>query len=558
MAITQSPEQGKFELFYRRGWAYLTVFPPRGSGRPVYPEDVENRMKVLDVPRVRGKLIRDIVETASGEAVPLVEWPGGRTLAAELRVDIAEDRMSAALTVQAPKKGAAPPLEEELLEALEAAGVRAGIDRDALRSMLERRTYGVAVPVAAGKEPVFGRGHRIEYRFNTNRGKPYLEMDFGRINLRELNFVDNRRAGDLLAELVPPVAAVDGRRVTGELIPAETDAETVALRAGSNTRLSEDGTKLYAACDGNVRLSGSTVLVEPVLSVKNVNYETGNIRFDGTVVIEGSIADGFVVEAGGDIQVGSSVGKATLSASGSILLKTGINGNGEGSIECGGDLFAKYLERCSVRCGGNVLVEEAVMHCDLSAGRHCVLNGRRSEVIGGDLVVGRSFWCKKLGNFNEAPTRLSVGTDPELVRTYRSTAFGLLKTQEDLDKAEHQLELVEKLIQDGREEEKVLQARIQLRSALEKLGGELAALKGRAPQLREQLRPAKGCLAVVEEEMFKGATVYFGTLELRVPDAGLRRMILRAGEKDILESGFNYHERPTLNFEESEPYDAVL
>jgi len=40
---------GRFELFYRKGWAYLTVYPPAGAGRPVYPEDIENRMKMLGV-----------------------------------------------------------------------------------------------------------------------------------------------------------------------------------------------------------------------------------------------------------------------------------------------------------------------------------------------------------------------------------------------------------------------------------------------------------------------------------------------------------------------------
>ena len=547
----QAPStNGKFDLFYRSGWAHLTVRPPVGAGRPVYPEEVENRMRLLGIPRVRAKVIRDAIEEASGEAIPLVEWPAGRNLVAAISVGVAEDGMSASVAVQAPKVGAAPPTLDDVLEELARAGVVHGIDREGIARALARRSYGVSVPAAAGTAPVGGRTKRVRYLFNVNRGKPYLEMDFGRINLKELNFIDNRQKGELLAELEPAVPAVDGRKVTGEPVPAETEGGEAALRPGQNTVLSEDGTKLYAGMDGNVRLAGTAVVVEPVITVKNVNYETGNIRFDGSVVIEGGIADGFVVEAGGDIQVGSGVGRATLVAAGSIVLKTGINGNGEGRIECGGDLFAKYLESCTVVCRGSVLAEEAIMHSKVTAERHCVMSGRRSEVIASDLVVGGCFWCKKLGNFNEAPTRVYLGVPPDLLKEYRETAGGIELKQEEWDKAERQAEQLGKLLHDSKDDLRVRQAAIQVQEALDRIGRELAELRGRFPRLRERVVASRDSFAVVEETMFKGAAASFGTLEYRPPDAGIRKLVLRAGEREILESGFNYHERPAVDFGE--------
>lgn len=342
---------GRFDLFYRKGWAYLTVYPPTGSGRPVYTEDIENRMKMLGVPRSYTVSIRELIDKASGEPVALVEWPNGQALASSIAVSIARDGMVATVTIGPPRKGAAAPTLADVVDALAGAGVTYGIDRNYIQRMLEQAAYGKPLLVAAGTEPVAGQPVRVVHHFNVNRGKPYLEMDFGRINLKELNFIENKRAGDLLAELAPPVPAVDGRKVTGEPIPAAPAAQGSLLLAGANTELSPDGARLFAACDGNVRIAGAAILVEPVITVKSVDFSTGNLHFDGSVVIEGGIADGFVVEAGGDIQVGSSVGKSTLKAGGSIVLKTGINGNGKGIIECGGDLFAKYLESCTVVCG---------------------------------------------------------------------------------------------------------------------------------------------------------------------------------------------------------------
>jgi len=189
--MTDASKSGKFDLFYRKGWACLRVFPPAHGGRQVYSEDVENRMKLLGIPRVSARTIRDIIDAATGQAVPLVEWPQGQLLEAAISVDIAEDEMTAYLTIQPPKKGAEPPTLQDIEQQLNNAGVVYGIDRQALKRILAGALYGKPVPVAAGIEPVFGRAHRIQYHFNTNRGKPYLEMDFGRINLKELNFLQS-------------------------------------------------------------------------------------------------------------------------------------------------------------------------------------------------------------------------------------------------------------------------------------------------------------------------------------------------------------------------------
>jgi len=548
-----SASKGNFELFYRRGWAFLCVFPPSSSARQVYTEDIENRMRLLGMPHVRTKILREIIEEASGEPVALIEWPGGHAFEISIAVDIAKDKMSASISVQAPKKGSAPPSLDDLEDALRREGIVYGIDFEDLQRILTEEIYGKPIPVAAGLEPIRGRKHRIAYHFNTNRGKPYLEMDFGRINLRELNFIENCREGDLLAELEPPIIAVDGRTVEGEVVSAGSDEEEATLRAGPNTQLSEDGTKLFALCDGNVRFDTDAVLVEPIVTVQNVNYETGNIKFDGSVVIEGSIADGFTVDAGGDIQVGSSVGKAILKAKGSVLLKTGINGNGEGKIECGGDLFAKYIVGCDVECRGHVIVEEAIMQTKLRTIKHCVLNGRRSEVIASDLIVGASFWCKKLGNFNEAATRLALGVEPRLLLAYRNTTSAIEEKQAEFDKVEHQLEQLEKLIQDVRTDERstlrVRQAQSQLNSAFDQLKIEIASLRSRLPELRDKLMVSRSSIAVIEEEMFRGVIINFGTNEYRVPDAGVRKMILRVVGHEILESGFNHKEKPELAFE---------
>ncbi len=556
MARTRSSSDGYFDLFYRDGWAYLAVHPPGKRGAPVYQDDIRNRMKLLGVPHVDPARIREIAEAASGVPVKLVRWPEGERLASRITVSISEDEMSAAVTVTAPKKGAAPPTQQAIRNALANAGINFGIDDEAITELLRNRRYDERVTAALGKDPVDAESAHIEYYFNPNRGKPYLELDFGRIDLRELNFIENRYEGDVLATLIPPVSPEHGRTVTNVPVSARTETKDVSLAPGENTVLSDDGGTLYAAADGNVKLSDGRVMVEPVVQVERVDYETGNIHFDGSVVVDKYIADRFVVEAGGDVQVGEGVGRATVRAGGHVLFKRGVSGGGAGLVECEGNLFAKFVENSTVVCKSHVFIEEAIMHSRLSAWKHCVLNGRRAEIIGSTVTVGGTLWCKKLGSVAEAPVHVAVGILPDFLSDYRKLEAYLADREDRLAAVQEKLQQIEHAIEEGHTAQKLRRAREQLAGEATGIAQELKELRGRYRDMRERLEARRSSLVVVEDEVYKGAAVSFGNVEYRAPDRGTRQTIFRFNGRSIEELGYNAAEAPTLEFESAdEPRD---
>jgi uncharacterized protein len=549
---TRNPDNpdGYFELYYRDGYAHLTVFPPGESGRPVYREDVQNRMKLLQVPRVSGAEIAELIEGADGQPHRLVEWPDGRKLASVITVSVNEDGLSATVHVTEPKRGALPPTIEDVVTALETAGVQFGTDRDEIARMLADRNYGQSVVVAAGTPPVHARAGEINYHFNTRRGKPYLMMEYGRINLKELNFIENKIAGAFLAELLPEVKPTAGRAVTGDTLRAETAVEPVVLVAGQNTEITDGGTEIHATADGNVRLLGDAVMIEPVVSVESVNYETGNITFDGSVVVEKSIADGFVIEAGGDVQVTRGVGRATIIAGGNVLLKSGINGGGEGRIECGGSLVAKYIEGSVVTCTESLFVEEAIMHSELAVGKHCVLTGKRAEIMASDLIVGGSLWCKKLGNVAESPANVSIGIPPQVLIEYRQAGHEIELASDALEKNEEQLRQITRSLTEGKSDPRLGQAKEQLENESVEIEATIKEIRNNARQLRDRLEAAKNSMLVAEDTIFNGSVVSFGRAEWRPPTQGASQTILRHRHGEIQESGYNPAERPEIDFED--------
>ena len=546
---------GSFELYYHDGYACLTVYPPSDSGRPVYAEDVENRMKLLGIPKVPRVQIREVIERADRTPVPLVHWPDGKALGAEIRVDVSEDGLEARLVMSPPRKGGAPPSRTGLDRALSEAGVIYGIDDNAIRSALERLPYHTPVVIAEGTKPVHGVAERIAYHFNTDRLRPYLVMPFDRINLKELNFIEHCREEQLLAELQPAVDPVDGRTVTGDVIPAERDSSRVELAAGPNTTLSHDGKQLFAECDGNVRLDErGIVTVEPVVVVQNVNYETGNIRYEGSVIVEGSIADGFVVEAGGDLQIGKGVGKAQLRSGRNLVIKTGINGNGEGRIDCGGDLYARFLESCTAHVDGHLFVEEAIMHSQVTAGGNCAFSGRRAEVIGGRVIAGGSLWCRKLGNLNEVGTRVAVGVPPHILLAYYEARRALSETETEVDDAEEALSKLDTAVEEGRRDERIEKARAHLKDRLPSLREARRRLRQEVPDRRDRIIPDERAMVVAEDTIFPGTVVTMGTYEYRPSGAGSHKTILHPGTSAIVETGYDLRTPPSLEFR---PTDAT-
>jgi hypothetical protein len=267
-------------------------------------------------------------------------------------------------------------------------------------------------------------------------------------------------------------------------------------------------------------------------------------------VVEEGIADGFVVEATGDVQVAAGVGRATIKSGGNVLLKTGINGGGEGRIECSGNLFSKYIESSTVVCERHAFVEQGIMHTDLTAWYNCVLNGRRSEVIASNLTIGGSLWCKKLGSIAEGAVSVRIGIPPVVIDGYNANKRDLRASEERLDTVVHQLEQLHALIDQGRESPKIRTAVGQLEEEQTELRESLRSLREQHHSFRERLKAAKESLVVVEDTIYKGVTVAFGDIEYHAPERGERQTILRVNERGLINEGYNRSEPPELYFEQ--------
>ncbi len=298
-----------------------------------------------------------------------------------LRVVVSDDLLEGFAVCDAPFDAD----RSDFVAALRAAGLGGPLDDDAVDDFLVRRPVGECVRVVRGRAPSRGSECRLEYLFPSlePRSAPIEsapERDEFAIDHRESRMLERCNAGDVLVRKSGVAAAVDGVDAYGRTLPAERGKD-VKLSAGSNASLAEDGSSVIAAIDGvPVREPSGRIVVTPSVTVKNVDFKSGNIHFDGSVIVEGDVLQGFSVEATGDVHVKGSVEHALIRAGGSITIGGGVRRHS--TVRAALDVDVRFCDSESVLEARRVLrVTQNALQCDL--------HGDEGVVVGGQLVGGR-------------------------------------------------------------------------------------------------------------------------------------------------------------------------
>jgi uncharacterized protein (DUF342 family) len=357
---------------------------------------------------------------------------------------------------------------EDVRQALKAKSVSTGILADQVDKIFRESLFDQDIMVAQGTLPQPGRNGKIEYYFRTERDFSPKEDDDGRIDFHEVSFLENIQKGQKLCRRIPPTNGKSGRSLLGKEIKAP-NGHDAKLPMGPNTEYSKsDGPDvLEASTDGCVTLNSTHLVeVQPLLEIKgDVDFNTGNINFNGTLVVGGDVKAGFSLEVTGDLEIGGSVEDAVVKAGGNALVKKGFIGHGKGLIETGGELTLKFAQNQVIRTGGDLILGGELMHCETRVGGDIVASGRKGAIIGGNTMAEGSIEVPQLGSVTYTKTFVHAGCD--------------FKTEERLNEISREMDKV------GENEEKVKKALYALSKLRLKLQGNLPAEQ---QKLYERLR----------------------------------------------------------------------
>lgn len=442
-----------------------------------------------------------------------------------VKVEISRNKMEAYLSVCSPPEGQ-PVSRQDIIDALQSKGVVYGVNDEIIDLALKLQKVLEPLTIARGTEPVPGENARIEYMFSTDATIKPTELVDGRVDYYNLNLIHNVDPGQMLAVKRPLTAGNPGSTVTGEEIPAKPGKD-VQLLAGKNVELVSGDTVGYAADDvvvtataqGHVILTGNKVSVSNVYEVGgDVDFNTGNIEFNGSVVIKGSIREGFKVVANGDVIVMNSISDGIVECAGSVKVKNGIIGRSRSRIKAADSVLAKFVENAVIECGGDVLVGEAIMHSKVNAGKSVAVGGK-GVLVGGQIRSGEDINCKVLGSHLATATEVEVGINPEVRKEYSRLLKEKESKENDHDKAQKAINMLKRMqsAEEMHPDKRALL--VQVTKVQISLARELETINESLRNLEFQIQQSDRGRIMVQGTIYPGVKVTMGSSVMQIKDA---------------------------------------
>lgn len=502
-------------MYYVRHFAsdiMLKIVLPLGNGSPIVVRDVLDEIKRPDTISFDENLVKKLINSGTDNDYQKVgeykHAPAGDVLIA---VDVTKDEMSGSIIVSPPAMSGQEASYESIKKACFQQGViEACLLPDKIKEFVDSPVYNTPFEIAKAVLPVDGQDSYVSYNFETDPKKLKAKVnETGRVDFKQLNQIQNVIAGQPLATKIAAERGKGGKTLFGRYLDAK-NGKDIQVQLGANVEFDRDGITIKASIDGEVMLVNGKITVEPIKYLDAVNVKTGDIKFVGTVIIKGSVEDGYSVEAT-NIEVNGIVDKSRLIATGNIVVSQGIFGKGEGYIKAGKSLWAKFINDTTVEVEENVVVNDSILNSNVTAMKNILVRGKKAQIIGGHLLATEEICAKKIGSpGGGTETILEVGIDPrakkrleELQKMQSDQTKEYEKIDLDIQTLEQQKKLRKKLPQDKEEKLKAFRGRAsQIVQELEQMTDEINSIQA---HLRELKAIGK---VKVEDTVYAGVKIY--------------------------------------------------
>ncbi|MDR1741430.1 MAG: FapA family protein [Synergistaceae bacterium] len=426
------------------------------------------------------KAVEEIVRNRIHTPQRIAERNAANEKDAVISTQLAKDNLSVTLAIDPPFFEKPWPTKKDIKAALDFKNVVFGIDEDAIDEVLKLKLAGDSVVVARGLPPVNGEHAKIELLVDPDK-PPEVDEEADVVDHRSRSSFVLVSKGDKVAVKTPATPGTSGKSIIGVEIPP-VPGKDVPFPIGSGLELSEDGLTLIASIDGRLSKKDNKLVVLPELDVHgDVDFGVGNIDFQGTVKIRGSVREGFVVIASGDVEIYEVVEGARVESKGNIIVRGGVRGTGKALITANGSIKMGFVDQASIRSRGSISVKNAILHSDVMAEENVVVSGgQRSQIAGGKIQAGRAVMCQTLGSEMGTKTEVVVGLPPEQAERRKELQNLIAENRAELVKADSNIEYLKKLDEAGKLDDdkrilmaKLTQAKFKIQAAMGPMKAEL-------------------------------------------------------------------------------------
>lgn len=445
-------------------------------------------------------------------------------------LEVARDQMTASITLYEP---VTPEIEQAIAIELKKSRITLGVVDLNFEHLPLRKAHLIAI----GQQPVKGADAIVTYLDLPER-KPTIRED-GRADYFEMNFIYEIKQGAWLGEKILPQLGIDGKNVHGENIPAQPGLDAPLLYDTKSAYEVEEEGKIVirSRLDGAVEQTQGIVGVSSHLTISgDVGFSTGNIDFDGSVTVSGTVSPGFSIVATGDIAIealdGVSGATKIQSREGDIYIRGGIFGLGRTEVEAGNNVYVKHVNDAIVRAENEIHIGFYSMGSELEA--HAIfVNPTKGKIIGGKAHAKSSIEAGFVGNTHERRTEVCIDAvnKEKLMQTIQEKAAELKELQVQTEQIDRQIKRLTPLLAT------LNQKQI---AAYEELKGALRVQMERAMHLDREVKIAMSELRYagneeihIAREAFPGTIIKIGKKSKSLTKATNGRFKLEFGELNV-------------------------
>ena len=455
----------------------------------------------------------------------------------EVKVEIAKDRMSASITFFPAVGEGKPASEADIMEALAKANIKWGIDLSEVKRLAESHVHDISYKIASAQAPIDGKNGYLDFGFDPNEKKdasPKL-LDNGYVDFRSLNLIELVEKGQRLIRIIPPEEGVNGTDVTGNVIPYKRGNPAPRVTKGKGVATNEDENEMIAETSGQVTYINKKLAVNPLLEIQgDVGPSTGNVEFNGAVIIRGNVASGYSVTAEGDVDIYGTVEASKIESGGNVFMFSGVQGGDKGEIIAGGDIMTKFAEGCTLKAGRNI-VANSIMHSNVYCAGSLMLDGKNGNLVGGIINVGEYVKAKTIGSSMATSTDIIVGNNPEKLEEYNKLVVEYEQKVAEFDKMNN---LLQKLIEEhnagktNAEKKNLLLKSLQVKAHLK---NELQKLEELLTEMKQSLETQRGVIYAYDV-IRSGVKVTIGNATMFIRDDLQNALLRNEGSKIVISS----------------------
>ncbi|SHE32469.1 hypothetical protein SAMN02745784_00358 [Tissierella praeacuta DSM 18095] len=394
--------------------------------------------------------------------------------------------------------------------------IKYGLNESLLISFLKNKIAGEKLCIAEGKQPVSGKDGSIKYHFDLE--KPLLPKlnDDGTVDYKELDSINTTKEDDILAEIIPPTEGEEGIKINGDIIPY-VKGRTPKFKYGKNVKVSSDGMFLQSEINGLIEFKNGKISVSELLVVENIDGSTGNIRFEGNVIVNKDVLNGFTLLTGGSVEVKGAIEGGLIQSEGDVLIRQGIQGYNRLTINTKGNLSTKFIENSVVNVGANITAE-AIMHSEVSSRSNILVLGKKGLIVGGICRARYEIRARVIGSTMATTTVLEVGIDTYIKQRYDEIDEKFKVSKENLEKINQSLKVLEVLKRANKLDIKKQELYNELSKAQLSLTLEISKMDRELEELRNQMNTLSRGQIKVADIIYPGVKIIIGNSFMYIRD----------------------------------------